>query len=173
MPEIKRQLQTVKAFVFDVDGVFTNGTVLLHPGGEFIRMMNIKDGFAVQHAVKMGYPIAIITGGYSRMIRKRFAYLGVKDIYMKSANKLVAYNRFLAAYGLKPENILYMGDDLPDCEVMIKSGYPNCPSDAAEEIKELAAYISPRKGGEGCVRDVIEQVLRLHGKWMNDNTFLW
>ncbi|HJZ40441.1 MAG TPA: HAD-IIIA family hydrolase [Bacteroidales bacterium] len=173
MPEIKKQLHAVKAFVFDVDGVFTNGTVLLHPSGEFIRMMNIKDGFAVQHAVKMGYPIAIITGGYSKMIRKRFAYLGVKDIYMKSANKLVAFDSFMAAYGFKPENILYMGDDLPDCEVMIKSGYPTCPSDAAEEIKQLAAYISPRKGGEGCVRDVIEQVLRLHGKWMNDNTFLW
>src|SRR3989304_5616082 len=119
MPEIKKQLHAVKAFVFDVDGVFTNGTVLLHPSGEFIRMMNIKDGFAVQHAVKMGYPIAIITGGYSKMIRKRFAYLGVKDIYMKSANKLVAFDSFMAAYGFKPENILYMGDDLPDCEVMI------------------------------------------------------
>lgn len=173
MPEIKKQLQSVKAFVFDVDGVFTNGTVLLHPGGEFIRMMNIKDGFAVQHAVKMGYPIAIITGGYSRMIRKRFTYLGVKDIYMKSANKIAAFDTFLAAYDLKPEHILYMGDDLPDYEVMQKSGFPSCPYDAAEEIKQLAVYISPRKGGEGCVRDVIEQVLRLHGKWMNDNTFLW
>ena len=173
MPEIKKQLQSVKAFVFDVDGVFTNGTVLLHPGGEFIRMMNIKDGFAVQHAVKMGYPIAIITGGYSRMIRKRFTYLGVKDIYMKSANKMAAFDTFLAAYDLKPEHILYMGDDLPDYEVMQKSGFPSCPYDAAEEIKQLAVYISPRKGGEGCVRDVIEQVLRLHGNWMNDNTFLW
>src|SRR3972149_10966671 len=109
MSNLKEKLSQVKAFAFDVDGVFTNGTVMLYPGGDFIRMMNIKDGFAVQHAVKMGYPIAIITGGYSKMIRKRFAYLGVKDIYMKSANKLVAFDSFMAAYGFKPENILYMG----------------------------------------------------------------
>jgi 3-deoxy-D-manno-octulosonate 8-phosphate phosphatase (KDO 8-P phosphatase) len=173
MPEIKKLLLSVKAFVFDVDGVFTNGTVLLHPGGEFIRMMNIKDGFAVQHAVKMGYPIAIITGGYSKMVRKRFTYLGVKDIYMKSMNKKQTFNAFLTKYGFDPNNILYMGDDLPDYEVMKMSGFPACPSDAAEEIKKISKYISPQKGGEGCVRDIIEQVLRLHGKWMNDFTFLW
>jgi 3-deoxy-D-manno-octulosonate 8-phosphate phosphatase (KDO 8-P phosphatase) len=173
MPEIRKLLYSVKAFAFDVDGVFTNGTVLLHPGGEFIRMMNIKDGFAVQHAVKMGYPIAIITGGYSRMVRKRFAYLGVKDIYMKSMNKKQSFNAFLTKYGFNPGNILYMGDDLPDLEVMQMAGFPACPCDAAAEVKQISKYISPQKGGEGCVRDVIEQVMRLHGKWMNDYTFLW
>jgi 3-deoxy-D-manno-octulosonate 8-phosphate phosphatase (KDO 8-P phosphatase) len=171
--EIKKMLHEVKAFAFDVDGVFTNGSVMLHPGGEFIRMMNIKDGFAVQHAVKMGYPIAIITGGISRMVRKRFAVLGVKDIYMKSANKMVAFDAFAAKHHLKPSEILYMGDDLPDFEVMKKSGFPTCPADAVEEIKELSLYTSHRNGGEGCVRDIIEQVLRLHGKWMNDFTFSW
>jgi len=173
MPEIKKLLHAVKAFAFDVDGVFTNGSIMLHPGGEFIRMMNIKDGFAVQHAVKMGYPVAIITGGTSRMVRKRFAVLGVKDIYMKSANKMAAFDTFLAKYQLKPAEILYRGDDLPDYEVMKKAGFPACPADAAEEIKELSLYTSHRNGGEGCVRDVIEQVLRLHGKWMNDITFVW
>jgi 3-deoxy-D-manno-octulosonate 8-phosphate phosphatase (KDO 8-P phosphatase) len=173
MPEIKKGLQNIKAFVFDVDGVFTNGAVMLHPGGEFIRMMNIKDGFAVQHAVKMGYPIAIITGGYSKMVRKRFIALGVKDIYMKCASKRAAYESFLEKYSLKSEDILYMGDDLPDYEIMKIAGFPCCPSDAASEIIGLSNYISDRKGGEGCVRDIIEQVLRLHGKWMNDISFVW
>jgi 3-deoxy-D-manno-octulosonate 8-phosphate phosphatase (KDO 8-P phosphatase) len=173
MPEIKKLLHAVKAFAFDVDGVFTNGSVMLHPGGEFIRMMNIKDGFAVQHAIKMGYPIAIITGGYSKMVRKRFTILGVKDIYMKSANKTVAFESFLAKYQLTPADILYMGDDLPDYEVMKKAGFPSCPADAAEEIKQLSLYTSHKNGGEGCVRDIIEQVLKLQGKWMNDFSFIW
>jgi 3-deoxy-D-manno-octulosonate 8-phosphate phosphatase (KDO 8-P phosphatase) len=173
MPEIKKRLHKVKAFAFDVDGVFTNGSVMLHPGGEFIRMMNIKDGFAVQHAVKMGYPLAIITGGYSKMVRKRFTVLGVRDIYMKSANKIAAFDDFLVKHRLDPTDVLYMGDDLPDYEVMRKSGFPACPADAAEEIKQLSLYTSHRNGGEGCVRDVIEQVLRLQGKWMNDFTFIW
>jgi len=173
MPDIKNQLNQVKAFAFDVDGVFTNGTVLLHPGGEFIRMMNIKDGFAIQHAVKMGYPVAIITGGYSKMVRKRFEYLGVKDIYMKSGNKIQAFQAFGAKYKLDPVSILYMGDDLPDYEVMKMAGFAACPSDAATEIKEISAYISHRNGGEGCVRDIVEQVLRLHNKWMNDFSFVW
>jgi 3-deoxy-D-manno-octulosonate 8-phosphate phosphatase (KDO 8-P phosphatase) len=173
MPEIKKLLHGVKAFAFDVDGVFTNGTVMLHPGGEFIRMMHIRDGFAVQHAVKMGYPIAIITGGYSKMVKKRFAVLGVRDIYMKSASKISAFNDFLTRHNLKPVDVMYMGDDLPDYEVMKISGFPTCPADAAEEIRQLSLYTSYRNGGEGCVRDVIEQVLRLHGKWMNDFTFTW
>ena len=173
MPEIKKLLHTVKAFAFDVDGVFTNGTVMLHPGGEFIRMMNIKDGFAVQHAVKMGYPIAIITGGFSKMVKKRFFGLGVKDIYMKSANKTLAFELFLAKHNLSASDVLYMGDDLPDFEVMKKAGFPACPADAAEEIKQLSLYTSNKNGGEGCVRDIIEQVLRLQGKWMNDFSFTW
>jgi 3-deoxy-D-manno-octulosonate 8-phosphate phosphatase (KDO 8-P phosphatase) len=173
MPEIKKLLHSVKAFAFDVDGVFTNGSIILHPGGEFIRMMNIKDGFAVQHAVKMGYPIAIITGGTSRIVRKRFTILGVKDIYMKSANKRIALEAFLTKYQLQPADILYMGDDLPDYEIMKRVGFPACPADAVEEIKQLSLYTSHKNGGEGCVRDIIEQVLRLHGKWMNDFTFTW
>ena len=160
---IKKLLKGIKAFAFDVDGVFTNGAVMLHPGGEFIRMMNIKDGFAVQHAVKMGYPIAIITGGFSKMVRKRFVALGVKDIYMKSANKNAAFDAFIIKYGLDPSEILYME----------RSGFPACPADAAQEIKQLALYTSHRNGGEGCVRDIIEQVLRLQGKWMNDFSFVW
>ncbi|MBN1159576.1 MAG: HAD hydrolase family protein [Bacteroidales bacterium] len=173
MQEIKKQLHSVRAFVFDVDGVFTDSTVMLHPGGNFIRMMNIKDGFAVHHAVRMGYHVAIITGGRSAMVRRRFAYLGVKDIYMKSASKKVDLERFCTKRKLAREHILYMGDDLPDYEVMKLVGFPCCPSDAAEEIKQISCYISDRKGGEGCVRDAIEQVMRVQGKWMNDWTFTW
>lgn len=173
MQEVKKKLQSVKAFVFDVDGVFTNGSVMLHPGGEFIRMMNIKDGFAVQHAVKMGYPLAIISGGYSKMVRKRFIALGVKDIFMKCSSKIAAFDSFLSRHSLIADNILCMGDDLPDYEIMKIAGFSACPSDAATEIIELSHYVSDRKGGEGCVRDVIEQVLRLQGKWMNDISFVW
>jgi 3-deoxy-D-manno-octulosonate 8-phosphate phosphatase (KDO 8-P phosphatase) len=173
MPDIKKNMLAVKAFVFDVDGVFTNGAVMLHPGGEFIRMMNIKDGFAVQHAVKMGYPIAVITGGFSKMVRKRFVALGVKDIFMKCSSKMSAFEIFLAKYNMAPSDILCMGDDLPDYEIMKKAGFPTCPSDAASEIIELSLYISDKKGGEGCVRDIIEQVLRVQGKWTNDFSFVW
>jgi 3-deoxy-D-manno-octulosonate 8-phosphate phosphatase (KDO 8-P phosphatase) len=173
MPEIKKMLHLVKAFAFDVDGVFTNGAVMLHPGGEFIRMMNIKDGFAVQHAIKMGYPIAIITGGFSKMVRKRFLSLGVRDIFMKSSNKIVALESFMSRHHLAPADVLYMGDDLPDYEVMKKAGFSACPADAAEEIRQLSHYTSHKNGGEGCVRDIIEQVMRLQGKWMNDFSFIW
>lgn len=169
----KSKLQNIKAFVFDVDGVFTNGAVMLHPGGEFIRMMNIKDGYAVQHAVKMGYPMAIITGGFSKMVQKRFKILGVKDIYMRCSSKLKVFESFLIKHQLSAEEILYMGDDIPDFEIMKKVGFPACPADAADEIKQISVYISHKNGGEGCVRDVIEQVLRLQGKWMNDFSFIW
>jgi len=173
MPDIKKRLNQVKAFAFDVDGVFTNGTVLLHPRGDYIRMMNIKDGYAIQHVVKMGYPVAIISGGYSKTVRKRFAYLGVKDIFMGSGNKIPAFHAFCVKYNLSPADILYMGDDLPDFEVMKLAGFSACPADAASEIKQISAYISFQKGGEGCVRDIVEQVLRLHNKWMNDFSFVW
>jgi 3-deoxy-D-manno-octulosonate 8-phosphate phosphatase (KDO 8-P phosphatase) len=173
MSDLKEKFSLVKAFAFDVDGVFTNGDVLLLPGGEYVRSMNIKDGYAIQYCIKAGYPVAIITGGYSRMVKKRFVYLGVKDIYMRSTKKTEAFEKFRDKYGMKSENILYMGDDIPDYEVMMQAGIPVCPADAAEEIKEIAAYISHQSGGEGCVRDVVEQVLRLHGKWMKDGAFLW
>lgn len=173
MQEVKQLLHKVKAFVFDVDGVFTDSSVMLHPGGSYIRMMNIKDGFALQHAVKMGFEVAIITGSRSAMVRKRFRYLGVKDIYMKSASKTVDFEKFCSRRHLEKENVLYMGDDLPDFEVMKMAGFPCCPSDAAEEIKQVSLYISDKGGGNGCVRDVIEQVMRVQGKWMNHKAFVW
>jgi 3-deoxy-D-manno-octulosonate 8-phosphate phosphatase (KDO 8-P phosphatase) len=168
----KELLSAVKAFVFDVDGVFSNN-VLLHPTGELLRSMNIKDGFAVQYAVKKGYPIAIITGGNSEAVGERFKNLGIRDIYSKSQNKIEDFNDFLLRNQLKPSDILYMGDDLPDYEIMKIVGVPTCPADAVEEIKEIAVYISHKTGGEGCVRDVIQQVLRIQGNWMHPEALTW
>lgn len=166
MSNFKEDLRKVKAFVFDVDGVFTDGKIYLHTTDEFVRAMNIKDGFAVRYAIEQGYPIAIISGGYSSVVEHRFRKLGVTDVYMNSHDKKDHLEDFYLQYGLEPSSILYMGDDIPDYEVMKECGIPTCPSDAAEEIKSLSKYISDFKGGEGCVRDVIEQVLRLQGKWM-------
>ena len=169
----KQDLLNIKAFAFDVDGVFTNGTVFMHPGGELLRVMNIKDGYAVQYCIKKGYPVAVITGGNSDTIKKRFEYLGVTDIYLKSSDKYQDYEDFRMKYNFEHKNILYMGDDIPDYEIMKKAGVPTCPADAVEEIKEIAKYISDKNGGQGCVRDVIEQVLRLHNNWMIEGAVIW
>lgn len=166
MSNFKEDLRRVKAFVFDVDGVFTDGKLIVNPDGDYSRSMNIKDGFAVQYAVKQGYIIGIITGGNSENVRTRFNNLGITDVYLASSPKIDDFEDFYFKYDLKLEEILYMGDDLPDYEVMTKVGFPTCPRDAVEEIKSVSVYISDKKGGEGCVRDVIEQVLKLHGKWM-------
>ena len=173
MAFFKEELKRVKAFAFDVDGVFTDGKVVLHPSGDLLRIMNTKDGYAVQLAIKKGYPIAIITGGYSESVRERFKRLGVTDIYLKSTDKIKDFEDFYFKYGLDPDDILYMGDDVPDIEVMKRAGVPTCPADSVPEVKLLAKYISDLKGGEGCVRDVLEQVMRLHGKWNGAGGFEW
>jgi 3-deoxy-D-manno-octulosonate 8-phosphate phosphatase (KDO 8-P phosphatase) len=168
----KEALKKVKAFAFDVDGVFSDGILLMDPDGELTRSMNIKDGFAIKLASTKGYPIAVITGANSESIRKRFNILGVNDVYLKSARKLDDLTHFSRKYNLEFTDILYMGDDLPDYQVMRKVGFPACPGDAVSEIKQIARYISGYKGGQGCVRDVIEQVLRVQGVWMADETFI-
>jgi 3-deoxy-D-manno-octulosonate 8-phosphate phosphatase (KDO 8-P phosphatase) len=173
MTNFKEGLKAVKAFAFDVDGVLASPLVYLHPGGELMRSMNTKDGYALQHAVKRGYPIAIITGGNTESVGQRFQGLGITDIYLGSSFKPDDFNDFITKYGFRPEEILYMGDDLPDYEVMQKVGVPCCPADAVEEIKSVSHYISPHTGGNGCARDVIEQVLRLHGRWIDGESFNW
>ena len=172
MELFKEGLHRVQAFVFDVDGVFSDGSLLVDTDGMLIRSMNIKDGYALQLAVRKGYPVAIITGGNSEAVKKRFNLLGVNNLYLKSSKKLDDFNDFCNKYKLQPENILYMGDDLPDYPAMNIAGFPTCPLDADPEIKNISRYISDRKGGEGCVRDVIEQVLRAHGIWMAEDTFI-
>ncbi|MCD6596681.1 MAG: HAD hydrolase family protein [Bacteroidales bacterium] len=173
MSNFKEELRKVKAFAFDVDGVLSSQTMPLHPTGEPMRTVNIKDGYAIQLAVKKEYPIAIITGGNTAAVKMRFKSLGVTDIYLGSFIKIDNFNDFIYKYGLDPENVLYMGDDLPDYEVMRMVGFPTCPADAVTEIKQISKYISNLNGGDGCVRDIIEQVLRLHNKWMDGDAFRW
>jgi 3-deoxy-D-manno-octulosonate 8-phosphate phosphatase (KDO 8-P phosphatase) len=173
MSNFKEKLTKVKAFVFDVDGVFASSKVYLHPSGDLMRTMNIKDGYAVFYAIRKKYLICIISGGTSESVRGRFKNLGIADIYLGSHNKVKDFNDFLQKHELKPDDILYMGDDLPDYEVMKMVAVPTCPSDAVEEIKAISSYISDKSGGEGCVRDVIEQVLRLQGRWMEPDAFSW
>ena len=174
MSTINYDLSRIKALAFDVDGVLSSTTVPLHPSGEPMRTVNIKDGYAIQLAVKKGIRIAIITGGRTEAVRIRFAGLGVTDLYMGSAVKIHDYRAFRDKYGLADDEILYMGDDVPDIAVMRECGLPCCPADAAPEIKEIAAYISHRNGGFGCGRDVVEQVLRAQGKWMShEKAFGW
>ncbi|HEX3008107.1 MAG TPA: HAD hydrolase family protein [Bacteroidales bacterium] len=169
MEHFKDKLKTVKAFAFDVDGVFSEN-VILDPSGELLRTMNIKDGYAVQLAVKRGYPVAIITGGNSQAIKMRFENLGVKDVYLKSQYKTDDFNEFLLRHELSAEQVLYMGDDIPDIEVLKMVGISTCPADAVEEVKAVCMYISPREAGKGCVRDVIEQVLKVNQVWMDTKT---
>ncbi|MCB0553267.1 MAG: HAD-IIIA family hydrolase [Phaeodactylibacter sp.] len=159
------QFRDIRAFIFDVDGVLTNNKVLVMENGQLLRQMNIRDGYAIKRAVDAGYKVCIITGGRSEGVRRRLEALGVKDVYLGAQEKLESYEEFVAAYSLDEGKILYMGDDLPDYPVMRRVGFPTCPRDAAPEIFDLALYISPMNGGEGCVRDVIEKVLRLNGSW--------
>ncbi len=171
---INYDLTKIKALAFDVDGVLSTEVIVLHTGGEPMRTVNIKDGYALQLAVKMGLHVAIITGGKTEAVRLRYAGLGIEDIYMGAAVKTKEYAHFLGKHQLTDEEVLYMGDDIPDLEVMRLCGLPCCPADAAPEIKDASTYISHRKGGEGCVRDVVEQVLKAHGKWMShQDAFGW
>jgi 3-deoxy-D-manno-octulosonate 8-phosphate phosphatase (KDO 8-P phosphatase) len=170
MANFKEDLRKVKAFAFDIDGVFTDGKVFIHPSGEMLRVQNTRDGYAVQLAVKLGYPVAIISGGKGDSMIPRFRSLGVTDIYLGSHDKVDDFKDFCFKYGLNDDDLLFMGDDIPDLGVLTIVGMPTCPADAAPEVKAVSRYISDKSGGEGCVRDVIEQVLRLNGKWLTDTT---
>jgi 3-deoxy-D-manno-octulosonate 8-phosphate phosphatase (KDO 8-P phosphatase) len=161
----KQRLNRVRTFVFDVDGVLTNGLLLVMPDGEFLRTMNIRDGYAMQLAIKKGYRIAIISGGHSSGVPIRLKRLGIEEVHMGVPDKLSVFKELVARHKLDPSDILYMGDDLPDLEVLKLVGVPCCPADAATEIRAASCYISPVGGGSGCVRDVIEQAMRLHGTW--------
>lgn len=162
------QLSQIRAFIFDVDGVLTDGLVHVTETGEQLRRFSIKDGYALQLAVKRGYPIAIISGGRSQSVVSRLKGLGIQDIYIGVDTKTDAFEEFLLIHDLQAEQVLYMGDDIPDFPVMKKVGLPTCPADAAEEIKAISNYISPIKGGAGCVRDVIEKVLKVQGLWLDE-----
>jgi 3-deoxy-D-manno-octulosonate 8-phosphate phosphatase (KDO 8-P phosphatase) len=166
MEHFKDKLKSIKAFAFDVDGVFSDN-VILDVSGELLRTMNIKDGYAVQLAVKRGFPVAIITGGNSQAIKTRFENLGVKDVYLKSQYKMDDFNEFLIRNELSASEVLYMGDDIPDLDILGVVGIPTCPADAVEEVKAVSMYISPMGAAKGCVRDVIEQVLKVNNLWLD------
>lgn len=172
MKSYKEKLQNITTFIFDVDGVFTNGEVMLFEN-QVVRTMHSKDGYAVQYASKIGYTIYVITGGYSEEVKLRLLNLGVKEVHLRSHNKLEVYNEIINKNQLSDSEILYMGDDIPDYEVMTKVGVATCPQDACPEIKSISHYQSPIFGGKGCVRDVIEQTLRVQGKWFGEGSMIW
>ena len=171
---INYNLKKIKAIVFDVDGVLSAETITMAATGEPLRTVNIKDGYAIQLAQKMGLRIAILTGGNTSAIRTRYENLGVQDIYMKCSVKITTFEEFLEKYQLSADEVIYVGDDIPDYEVMKLVGLPCCPRDAAPEIRDISLYVSHKDGGQGCVRDVVEQVLKAQGKWMADKkAFSW
>jgi len=171
MNDIIFDLTKIKAVVFAVNGVLSSDTAPLHPTGEPMQVINTKDGYAMQLAVKQGIILGLISGSDSLSIRKRFESLGVQYLYLNSKNKVKDYKDFLQKTGLLPEEICYVGEDIPDYEVMQDAGLPACPADAVLEIKEIAKYVSPHNGGYGVGRDIIEQVLKTQGKWMQSNAF--
>lgn len=173
MINYKEKLHNIKAFVFDFDGVMTDGRVWTFADKETVRAGDVKDGYAIQYAVKKGYIVTVISGATSMSINNRMEALGVKEIYTGSANKLETFKQFLSAHDLTPDQVVCMGDDIPDYHIMKQAGVAACPADAAVEIKEISDYISICPGGKGCVRDIIEQVLRLHGNWFHEDAVNW
>ncbi len=173
MSNYKALLTKVNTFIFDYDGVMTDGKLMLQQDGQPLRTANVKDGYALQLAVRLGFRVVIISGGISKSVENRFESLKVKDVFLGVSNKFEVFEKFVKDNELNPENIVYMGDDIPDFKVMKRVGVPVCPSDAVEEIKDISIYISDKTGGHGCVRDIIEQVLKVQSKWMTDEAFMW
>ena len=171
---INYDLTKIKAVLFDVDGVLSCETIPQHPNGDPMRTVNIKDGYAMQYAVKCGLLLAIITGARTEAVRIRYEGLGLKEVILSAAVKIKAYNDLKAKYHLQDEEIAYMGDDIPDYEVLQQCGLPCCPADAAPEIKAICTYISHKDGGQGCARDILEQILKAQDLWMHNSTaFGW
>lgn len=160
----------ITTFVFDLDGVLTDGSLFIFPGNNWVRRMNIKDGYALQLAVKKGYRVMIISGSVTSEVKDRLNKLGVEDVFMGVEDKRKCLEDYTQQHHLSAEEVLFMGDDIPDCEVATKAGMSACPADAVPEIKAICHYISPIKGGEGCVRDVIEKTMKLRGDWLVDTS---
>lgn len=162
-------LKNITTFIFDVDGVLTDGTAIASESGDLLRRFNIKDGYALQLALKKGYNICILSGSGGPATTKRFQNLGLSDVFLKVGNKVEIFENYLKEKKVNPAQVLYMGDDMPDYEVMKMVGIATCPVDAVDEIKHIAHYISPRRGGETAVRDVIEKVLKVQENWFDIN----
>ncbi|MBR4573107.1 MAG: HAD hydrolase family protein [Prevotella sp.] len=171
---INYDLKLIKAIIFDVDGVLSMSTIQMSPSGLPVRTVNIKDGYAIQLAIKMGLKLAIISGGTDKGVEERYRKLGMKDIFMSCNTKIPTFEQYLKDNDLAAENVIYMGDDIPDYEIMQKAGCTCCPQDACTDIKAISTYVSPYNGGEGCARDVIEQVLKANGLWLSSaKAFGW
>jgi 3-deoxy-D-manno-octulosonate 8-phosphate phosphatase (KDO 8-P phosphatase) len=172
MISYKEKLNHITTFIFDVDGVFTDGTVQLF-NDEVIRTFHSRDSYVIQYASKLGYSFFVITGGHSIDVQNRLLGLGVKEVHMRSSRKLEVYNEIKLRHNLTDREIAYMGDDIPDIPVLKQVGVSCCPQDAASDIKQLVDYQSPISGGKGCVRDIVEQTLRVQGNWMKPEAFEW
>ena len=162
----KELMNDITTFVFDVDGVLTDSSVVVTTEGEILRTMNIRDGYAMKAAVENGYNVCVISGGSNEGVRVRLRNLGITDIHLGTPDKVEIFKEYIELYNIKPEQVLYMGDDIPDYHVMKLVGLPTCPQDACPEIKTISKYISHKNGGKAAARDVIEQVMKVHGKWM-------
>ena len=173
MTNYKELLTGINTFIFDYDGVLSDGSIITLDDGEAYRTTNVKDGYALQLARKKGYRVAVISGAKADCMLHRLKALNITDVFLGVENKIATFQQYIETNGIRTENILFMGDDIPDYEVMRCVGVATCPADAAEEIKDISMYISHFNGGKGCVRDVIEQVLKVQGKWMNDDAYHW
>ena len=173
MKNYKAKLGAITTFVFDYDGVLSDSSVMVTDNGDFIRRTNVKDGYALQLAVRMGYNIIIISGANALGMRKRLEALNISEIHLGVSNKLEKYTEIKSKLQISDEEIIYMGDDIPDYEVMRTAGLAACPSDAVTEIKEISEYISDKRGGEGCARDIIEQTMKIHKKWLTEVSYNW
>jgi 3-deoxy-D-manno-octulosonate 8-phosphate phosphatase (KDO 8-P phosphatase) len=173
MKLVEDKLKQLKTFIFDVDGVLTAGSVLVTEEGHMLRSVNIKDGYALQHAVKKGFQIAIISGGNSKGMYHRFHGLGITEIYLGQKNKVEAFQRVLNDFGVTAANVAYVGDDMPDFPLLRMAGLACCPADAAEDIRQICTYISPVPGGFGVARDLLEKAMKLQDLWWNEDTHTW
>jgi len=167
MGNFKELLPKINSFIFDIDGVLSDGSIIVTENGEQLRTMNTRDGIAITMALKKGYNIAIISGGNSQSVMHRFKYLGITDVFLGVEDKIAVMRGYFKNKNIVPENVLYMGDDVPDYHPMKACGVATCPKNAVVEIKEIADYISDKDGGDGCVRDIIEQVMRCNDDWFN------
>tara|TARA_Y100000287_G_scaffold87560_1_gene69511 strand:+ start:2712 stop:3221 length:510 start_codon:yes stop_codon:yes gene_type:complete len=162
----KELLKDITTFILDVDGVLTNGKILVTSKGKMLREMNTKDGFIIKYALDKGFKIFIISGGTNKGVKERLKDLGIEEIFLGEHTKKDTYDKLIKKYNLKKNEIVYMGDDIPDIPVMKKIGVPCCPNDAVPDVKQISIYISKKNGGQGCVRDIIEQTLRVQNKWL-------
>lgn len=165
MGNFKEDIARIEAMIFDVDGVMTDGRIIPTAEGDFIRCYNCKDGYALAYAIRHGYRVCVITGGYGKILERRLRMLGMQDFYIDCMDKISTLREYMKKYNLNPENVLYMGDDIPDLECMREVGMPVCPADSAAEVIECSRYVSEFEGGRGAVRDIVEQVLRARGDW--------